>query len=98
MAVGARTAFIEPGRPRENGTCESFDSKLRDDFLNGEIFSSLAMARIVIEGWRGHYNTRRPHASLGYRPPAPAAVPWPKAPPQPGSKATSTVAAKPTMH
>ncbi len=60
-AVGARCAFIEPGGPWENGYCESFNSKLRDELLNGEIFYSLAEARIVIESWRQHYNTRRPH-------------------------------------
>ncbi|WP_156369280.1 IS3 family transposase [Aureimonas sp. Leaf324] len=97
-AVGARTAFIEPGSPWENGYCESFNSKLRDELLNGEIFYSLAEARIVIESWRQHYNTKRPHSSLGYRPPAPAAVPWPAAPPQPASPATPNVADKPTMH
>ncbi|WP_279484015.1 IS3 family transposase [Aureimonas sp. SK2] len=97
-AVGARTAFIEPGSPWENGYCESFNSKLRDELLNGEIFYSLAEARIVIESWRRHYNTVRPHSSLGYRPPAPAAVPWPAAPPQPASPATSNVASKPIMH
>jgi putative transposase len=70
-AVGARTAYIEPGSPWENGYCESFNAKLRDELLNGEIFYSLAEARIVIEGWRKHYNTKRPHSSLGYRPPAP---------------------------
>ena len=67
-AVGARTAFIEPGSPWENGYCESFNSKLRDKLLNGEVFYSLAEARIVIESWRQHYNTRRPHSSLGYKP------------------------------
>ena len=92
-AVGARTAFVEPGSPWENGYCESFNSKLRDELLNGEIFYSLAEAQIVIESWRQHYNTKRPHSSLGYRPPAPAA-----APPQPASPATSNVADKPTMH
>jgi len=97
-AVGARTAFIEPGSPWETGYCESFNEKLRDELVNGEIFCSLAKARIVIEGWRQHDDTRRPHSSLGYRPPAPAAAPWPQAPPQPGSKATSTVADNPTMH
>ncbi len=97
-AVGARTAFIEPGSPWENGYCESFNSKLRDELLNGEIFYSLAEARIVIESWRQHYNTKRPHSSLGYRPPAPADVPWPAALPQPASPATSNVADKPTMH
>ena len=70
-AVGARTAFIEPGSPWENGYCESFNSKLRDELLNGEVFYSLAEARIVIESWRQHYNTQRPHSSLGYKPPAP---------------------------
>ncbi|UIJ70528.1 IS3 family transposase [Aurantimonas sp. HBX-1] len=97
-AVGAKTAFIEPGSPWENGYCESFNSKLRDELLNGELFYSLAEARIVIECWRQHYNTRRPHSALGYRPPAPAAVVWPAAPTQPASPATSTVAVKPTMH
>ena len=68
-AVGAKTAFIEPGSPWENGYCESFNSKLRDELLNGELFYSLAEARIVIESWRQHYNTLRPHSSLGYKPP-----------------------------
>ncbi len=86
------------GSPWENGYCESFNSKLRDELLNGEIFYSLAEARIVIESWRKHYNTRRPHSSLGYRPPTPAVVPWPAAPPQPASPATSNVADKPTRH
>jgi putative transposase len=90
-AVGARTAFIEPGSPWENGYCESFNSKLRDELLDGELFYSLAEARIVIESWRQHYNTLRPHSSLGYRPPAPHTVLWPAVPP-------STIAAKPTMH
>jgi putative transposase len=97
-AVGAKTAFIEPGSPWENGYCESFNSKLRDELLNGELFYSLAEARIIIEGWRQHYNTRRPHSSLGYRPPVPNAVLWPAAPTQPASPATSNVVDKPTMH
>ena len=91
-AVGARTAFIEPGSPWENGYCESFNSKLRDELLNGELFYSLAEARIVIECWRQHYNTQRPHSSLGYKPPAPQALLWPDEP------RPSTMAAKPTMH
>jgi len=73
-AVGAKTAYIAPGSPWENGYCESFNSKLRDELLNGEIFYSLKEARIVIEGWRRHYNEVRPHSSLGYRPPAPAVL------------------------
>ena len=70
-AVGAKTAYIEPGSPWENGYCESFNGKLRDELLNGEIFYTLKEAQIVIEAWRHHYNTVRPHSSLGYRPPAP---------------------------
>lgn len=69
--IGANTLYIEPGSPWENGYCESFNGKLRDELLNGEIFYSLKEARVLIEQWRRHYNTRRPHSSLGYRPPAP---------------------------
>ena len=76
VAVGAKTASIEPGSPWENGSCESFNSKLRDELLNGEIFYSLAEAKIIIESWRRHDNTKRPHSSLGYRPPAPEAIQW----------------------
>ncbi len=97
-AVGAKTASIEPGSPWENGYCESFNSKLRDELLNGEIFYSLAEAKIVIEGWRGHYNTRRPHSALGYRPPAPEVVQWPASPPGAASPATPAIATKPVMH
>jgi len=87
-AVGAKTAYIEPGSPWENGYCESFNSKLRDELLNGEVFFSLAEAQVLIEAWRRHYNTVRPHSSLGYRPPAPETivprgggiVPWASAP------------------
>jgi len=71
--VGAKTLYIEPGSPWENGYNESFNGKLRDELLNGEIFYSLKEAQIVIEQWREHYNTVRPHSSLGYRPPAPQA-------------------------
>jgi putative transposase len=65
-AVGAKTAYIEKGSPWENGYIESFNGKLRDELLNGEIFYSLREAQIVIEQWRQHYNTKRPHSSLGY--------------------------------
>jgi len=71
--IGAKTLYIEPGSPWENGYCESFNGTLRDELLNGEIFYSLKEARIVIERWRKEYNEVRPHSSLGYRPPAPAA-------------------------
>ena len=73
-AVGANTAYIEPGSPWENGYCESFNARFRDELLNGEIFYTLKEAQIVIEKWRHHYNTKRPHSSLGYRPPAPEAI------------------------
>ena len=73
-AVGAKTLYIEPGSPWENGYCESFNGKLRDECLKGEIFYSLKEAQVVIEQWRVLYNTVRPHSSLGYRPPAPTAI------------------------
>ena len=72
--VGVRTLFIEPGSPWENGYVESFNGKLRDELLNREIFYTLAEAKVLIERWRRHYNTARPHSSLGYRPPAPGAI------------------------
>ena len=73
-AVGTKTAYIEPGSPWENGYCESFNGRFRDELLNGEIFYSLREAQIIIEEWRRHYNTKRPHSALGYRPPAPKAI------------------------
>ena len=73
-AVGARTAFIEPGSPWENGYCESFNARFRNELLDGEIFYTLREAQILIERWRRHYNTVRPHSALGYRPPAPESI------------------------
>lgn len=55
----------------DNGYCESFNGKLRDGLLNGELFNTLREAQVIIERWRVFYNTLRPHSSLGYRPPAP---------------------------
>ena len=90
-AVGAKTAYIEPGSPWENGYVESFNGKLRDELLNGEIFYTLAEAKIVIEQWRRHYNTVRPHSSLGYKPPAPEVLSWPASPASlPGARPTSS--------
>jgi putative transposase len=77
--VGVKTLYIEPGSPWENGYCESLNSKLRDELLNGEIFSTLREAQVLIENWRHHYNAVRPHSSLRYRPPAPEAI-LPQAP------------------
>ena len=73
-AVGTKTAYIEPGSPWENGYCESFNGRFRDELLNGEIFYSLQEAQIIIEEWRKHYNTKWPYSALGYRPPAPEAI------------------------
>jgi transposase InsO family protein len=73
-AVGAKTAYIAPGSPWENGYIESFNARFRDELLNGEIFYSLREAQILIEQWRKHYNTKRPHSALGYRPPAPEII------------------------
>jgi putative transposase len=67
------TLYIERGSPWENGYCQSFNGKLRDECLNGEIFYSLKEAQVIIEQWRVEYNTKRPHSALGYRPPAPEA-------------------------
>jgi len=69
-----KTLFIEPGSPWEKGYNESFNGKLRDELLNGEIFYTLKEAQILIEQWRKLYNTIRPHSSLNYQPPAPQAV------------------------
>jgi transposase InsO family protein len=72
--LDVETLFIEPGSPWENGYNESFNGRFRDEFLNGELFYTLKEAKILIERWRREYNEFRPHSSLGYRPPAPAAT------------------------
>src|SRR6516164_5328330 len=100
-AVGAKTAYIERGSPWENGFIESFNARLRDELLDGEIFYSLAEARIVIESWRRHYNTERPHGSLGYKPPAPEVfIPAfaARAAPQPRPATPPALADRPTMN
>jgi len=62
--IGSKTLFTEPGSPWENGFNESFNGKLRDELLNGEIFYTLKEAKVLIEEWRKTYNTTRPHSSL----------------------------------
>jgi transposase InsO family protein len=62
--VGAKTAYITPGRPWENGFIESFNARLRDELLDGEIFYTLREAEIVIESWRRHYNPALQHPSV----------------------------------
>ena len=101
--MGAETAYIAPGSPWENGFIESFDARLRDELLDGEIFYSLREAQVVIEGWRRHYNQVRPHASLGYRAPAPEVVVPALAarmagPASPTSLPTPVMAPRPVMH
>jgi len=73
--LGVRTAFIEPGSPWENGYIESFNGKLRDELLNGEIIYNIKEAKVLIENWRQEHNTVRPYSSLCYyRPLAPEAI------------------------
>nr|WP_085986772.1 IS3 family transposase [Methylobacterium sp. B34] len=101
--VGSKTVYITPGSPWENGYVESFNARLRDELLNGELFYTLKEAQIVIESWRRHYNTVRPHASLGYRPPAPevfmpAFAAWPAALARPAPPAKLPVVERPTAH
>ncbi len=69
--LGTQTVYITSGSPCENGYCESFNGKLRDELLNAELFYTLREAQVLIEQWRVHCNTSRPHSALGYRPPAP---------------------------
>ena len=101
---------MRPGRDRaggsitgSNGYVESFDARLRDELLDGEIFYGLREAQVVIESWRYHYNTMRPHGSLGFRPPAPEVVlpafaAWPAVLPTPAPTTLHTVAPKPMLH
>ena len=72
--VGVQTLYIEPGSPWENGYIESFNGRLRDELLNGEVFDTVREAQVLCDQWRRHYNAVRPHSSLGYRPPAPEAI------------------------
>lgn len=67
---GVETLYIEPGSPWENAYSESFNSRLRDECLNREVFESLAEAKVLTEDHRLEYNHRRPHSALGYRTPA----------------------------
>ena len=72
--IGVKTLLIEPGSPWENGYIELFNGKLRDEFLNRELFETIYEAKVLIEDWRVQYNTVRPHSSLNYRLPAPETV------------------------
>ena len=72
----AHTIFIEPGSPWQNAWIESFNARLRDEFLNIEQFDTLLEAKVLIEDWRIDYNTRRPHSSLGRLTPTDYAQAW----------------------
>ena len=72
--IGVTTAYIEPGSPWENGYCESFNSRMRAEFLNGELFENMYEAEILTRRWVEYYNHVRPHASLGGRPPSPQTI------------------------
>ena len=100
---GAKTAYVAPGSPWENGYVESFNARLRDELLDREIFYPLREAQVIIESWRRHTNTVRPHGSIGYRPPAPevfvsAFAAWPAAQPRPAPPAMLTLAPRPTLN
>ena len=100
-AATPRQTSVGNKGPWENGYIESFNARLRDELLNGEIFYTLREAQIVIESWRRHYNTIRPHASIGYKPPAaevfvPAFAAWPAALRRPAPSAT--LAQRPTLN
>ena len=69
-----QTLYIEPGSPWENGYIESYNSRMRDELLDSELFYTLLEAQVLIGRWRYYYNTERPHSALGYRPPAPEAL------------------------
>jgi transposase InsO family protein len=72
--AGVITTCIEPGSPWENGTCESFNARMRDEFLSGELFGNMIEAEVLTKRWIEYYNTIRPHSSLGGRPPAPQSI------------------------
>ncbi|GAA4522196.1 hypothetical protein GCM10023174_02000 [Chelativorans composti] len=93
-------AYIAPGSPWENGYIESFNARLRDELLDGEIFYTLKEARIIVESWRRHYKTVRPHGSLGYKPPAPEVfIPaFARAALQPQPAMPPTLAPRPSLH
>ncbi len=74
VRMGARTLYIGPGSPWENGDIERFNGKLRDELLDREVFYTLLEVRVLTERYRRTYNQVRPHSSLGYRPPAPVAL------------------------
>jgi len=72
--AGSITAYIEPGSPWENGYIESFNARMRAEFLNGELFDTMFEAQVMMQRWIRYYNHIRPHSSFGGRPLAPQTV------------------------
>lgn len=72
--LGVKTLYIKPGSPWENGYCESFIGKFKDEFLKREVLDTLLETKVLTEDWRGEYNHVRPHSALNYKPPAPQAM------------------------
>ena len=70
------TAFIDPGSPWQNAWIESFNGRLRDEYLNGQIFDSLLEARVLLEDWRIDYNINRPHSAHGWLTPVELVEAW----------------------
>jgi putative transposase len=93
MSEGFQVALIEPGKPWQNGTCESFNGKFRDECLSVEWFRSREEARVVIATWRKHYNEDRPHSSLHYLTPAEYAARLRRGEIEPGPRAPDTTPA-----
>ncbi len=76
MQLIISAAHIEPGKPWQNGFAESFHSRLRDEFLDGEVFRSVLEAQVRLDMWRRDYNEERLHSSLGYVTPSEFAARW----------------------
>lgn len=74
--AGINPAYIDPGKPWQNGYAEGFHSRLRDEFLDGEQFHGVRDAQVHLESWRCYFNEERLHSSLGYQTPAEFAAAW----------------------
>ena len=73
---GTDTVFIDPGSPWQNGWIESFNGRLRDEYLNGQRFDSLLEAQVLLEDWRIDYNMNRPHSAHGWLTPVEFVEAW----------------------
>jgi putative transposase len=73
---GTGTVFIDPGSPWQNAWIESFNGRLRDEYLNGQVFESVLEAQVLLEAWRIDYNMARPHSAHGWLTPVEFAEAW----------------------